>query len=464
MPVRNVLFLILATAGCLAAWIAKERDRRGHRLNEVLSYVEAAYIEPIGGEPLFGAAVDGIVSRLDENSAFVSGGEQRQLEAALDQQFAGVGLEVELAPEGGDLTVVAPVVGGPAWRAGIVPGERVVGIDGAATRGMSLDEAVRLLRGPPGTAVAVRLLPPAAAGTAADAGASRELRLERELVGVESVQGDRRRPDGSWDWWLEDEPGIALVRINGFGERTVAEFDAALAAVEAAAVAESGGRPRGVVIDLRGNPGGLLAPAVEICDRLLDEGVIVSTRGRDPDADVRRATPGAALAGVPLAVLIDGLTASSAEIVAACLQDHGRAVVVGSRSYGKGTVQSILPLSAGGLLKITTSEYRRPSGAPIHRRPGDEAAAVWGVVPDAGGEVVPSGRALERLRRWRRVRDLPLAADAPPAAVGDERPRDVDEVLARGLERLADPSQGRGDLGREEEAAGHADEAAARGA
>ena len=464
MPVRNILFLIVATVGCLAAWIAKERDRRGHRLNEVLSYVEDAYIEPLGGEPLFGAAVDGIVSRLDENSAFVSGAEQRQLEAALDQQFAGVGLELELAAEGGDLTVVAPVVGGPAWRAGILPGERVVGIDGTATRGLPLEDVARRLRGPPGTAVAVRLLPPAGTGTAADDGAGREVRLERELVRVESVQGDRRRPDGSWDWWLEDEPGIALVRINGFGERTVLELDAALADVEATAVAQPGGRLRGVVIDLRGNPGGLLAPAVEICDRLLDEGVIVSTRGRGPDADVRRATPGAALADVPLAVIIDGLTASSAEIVAACLQDHRRAAVVGSRSFGKGTVQSILPLSAGGLLKITTSEYRRPSGARIHRRPGDEAAAVWGVVPDTGGEVVPSGRALERLQRWRRDRDLPRAAGAAPATVGAARPREVDEVLARALERLAAPSQGRGDLGREKEAAGHADEAVAQGA
>jgi carboxyl-terminal processing protease len=463
MPARNILFLIVATVGCLAAWIAKERDRRGQRLNEVLSYVADAYIEPLGGESLFGAAVDGIVSRLDENSAFVVGAEQRRLESVLDQQFAGVGLEIEVPAEGGDLTVVAPVVGGPAWRAGIVPGERVVGIDGTATRGMLLDEAVRLLRGAPGTTVAVRVLPPAAPAPA-EAGAGREVRLERELVSVESVQGDRRRPDGTWDWWLEDEPGIALVRISGFGERTVAEFDAALADVEATAVAQPGGQLRGVVIDLRGNPGGLLAAAVEICDRLLDDGVIVSTRGRGPDADVRRAIPGATLEGVPLAVLIDGLTASSAEIVAACLQDHRRAEVVGSRSFGKGTVQSILPLSGGGLLKITTSEYRRPSGARIHRRPGDEAAAVWGVVPDAGGEVVPSGRALERLRRWRRDRDLPLAGGVGQTARGGERPRDVDEVLARALERIAAPSQGRGDLGREKEAAGHADEAAAQGA
>jgi len=460
MPARNILFLLVASIGCLAAWIAAERDRRGQRLNEVLRHVADAYIEPLDGETLFEAAVDGIVSRLDENSAFIDGVEQRLLEDALDQQFGGVGLELEIAAAGGDLTVVAPVVGGPAWRAGIVPGERLTSIDGVPARGMPLEEAVRLLRGPPGTVVAVRLLPPGPPATAENTG-DREVRLERDLVRVESVQGDRHRADGTWDWWLEDEPGIALVRITGFGERTVAELDAALAELAATAAAQPGGRLRGVVIDLRGNPGGLLAPAVEVCDRFLDDGVIVATRGRGPAASVRRAAPGAALAGVPLAVLIDGLTASSAEIVAACLQDHRRAVVVGSRSFGKGTVQSILPLFAGGLLKITTSEYERPSGARIHRRPGEGAAAAWGVMPDTAGELVPSGRALERLRRWRRARDLP-AGDGDHAAAGD-RPRDVDEVLARALDLLAGESAG-DDLGGEEKTARDADQAVAGGA
>jgi carboxyl-terminal processing protease len=460
MPARNILFLLVASIGCLAAWIAVERDRRGQRLNEVLTHVQDAYIEPLGGETLFGAAVDGVVSRLDENSAFLDGSEQRLLEAALDQEFGGVGIELEM-PTGGDLTVVATVVGGPAWRAGIVPGDRVTGVDGASTRDMPLEEAVRLLRGPPGTTVALRLLPPGSPPSAQEPPGGREVRLNRELVRVESVQGDRRRGDGSWDWWLQDEPGFALLRITGFGERTVAEIDAALAEIEATAAAQPDGRLRGVVIDLRGNPGGLLAPAVEVCDRFLDDGVIVSTRGRGP-ATVRRAATGAVLAGVPLALLVDGLTASSAEIVAACLQDHHRGIVVGSRSFGKGTVQSILPLSGGGLLKITTSEYERPSGVPIHRHPGDDATAAWGVVPDAGGEVVPSGRALERLRRWRRARDLPLGDGELPAA-GGERPRDLDEVLARALDLLAAASAG-GDLGREEKTAGHTDQAVARGA
>ena len=184
--------------------------------------------------------------------------------------------------------------------------------------------------------------------------------------------------------------------------------------------------------------------------------MIVSTTGRPPanGSTTRRAEPGAALPGVPLAVLVDGLTASAAEIVAACLQDNGRAKIVGSRTYGKGTVQSLLPLSDGrSLLKLTTSEYLRPSQANIHRRPGAGEDAIWGVTPDAGFEIAPPAKALERTRAWRRARDLP-GAGRPVAG----RPRDVDPVLATALRAF---SLRPAELAGEEEAAGHADDPAA---
>jgi C-terminal processing protease CtpA/Prc len=227
----------------------------------------------------------------------------------------------------------------------------------------------------------------------------REVILKREVIKTESVFGDRRRPDGGWDWMIEGVAGVAYAHIAVFGEQTAKELATAIDDMVAR------GEVRALVLDVRGNPGGLLAAAVEVCDLFLDEGVIVQTRGRrdagtgeTATSELRRATVGQRLAGVPMVVLIDGLTASAAEIVAACLQDSGRATICGSRTFGKGTVQSILPLSDDrGLIRLTTSEYVRPSRANIHRRVGDGDHAEWGVTPDAGFELTPTAESNARL-------------------------------------------------------------------
>ena len=268
----------------------------------------------------------------------------------------------------------------------------------------------------------------------------RVIPLEREIVRTESVLGDRRRPDGSWDWFVEGEPGLVHLRITSFGEHTLEDLDRAVAEITAAQT------PRGVILDLRGNPGGLLSTAIEVSDRFLDEAVIVSTRGREATAggrgaalDVRRAKAGSVFAGLPMVVLVDGLTASAGEIVAAALQDNDRATVVGSRSFGKGTVQSIVPLSDGrSLLKLTTSEYLRPSQANIHRREGD---AEWGVSPEPRNEINPPAQTLETVKAWRAARDVVLPPDAPAGApVTNESaavlPRHVDPVIARAIDVL----------------------------
>lgn len=470
MPARHLILFAVVTIAGIAAWFAQERDRRGQKVNEVLAIVDAAYIEPVDDQSLVHAAIDGVVATLDEHSAFVRGDDQRELEAALDQRFGGVGLELAIDPRTGEITVTMPLPGGPAWQAGIVAGDRIRAIDGALTAGLSIRDAVARLRGTPGQSVTLTVT---SAGTAATGAMTRDVTVTREVVEIESVQGDRRRPDGSWEWWLEGEPGVAHLRITGFGERTAAELDAALAQIVAGQATAVGGLVslRGIVIDLRGNPGGLVTSAVDVCDRFLDEGVIVSTRGRgsagggavvENPADVRRATPGATAAGVPIAVIVDGLTASAAEIAAACLQDHGRAIVVGERTYGKGTVQSILPLSGGGLLKLTTAEYLRPSGMTINRRPDAAATDIWGVSPDPGLLFMPSGDALERLARWRRQRDTPMTAETPAAA--SNLPRAVDEVLAGALDALRIESGLDAELGGEKKTARDADEAAPAGA
>jgi carboxyl-terminal processing protease len=446
MPKRNIVLLFVTCLVSLVALAARERSGYARRFGEVVAAIERSYYEPIDGEQLYTAAVEAAVSELDEHSAYLRDAGREELESALDQAFGGVGLELALDAATGLPIVISPVMNSPAWRAGVAAGDLIEAVDGQAIAGLPLRQIVDRLRGRVGDAVTLTVraadpprdtLDPAAAVAPA---AARDVTLVREVVAVESVQGDRRRPDGSWDWMLEGEPGVAYLRIGSFGERTAAELAAAL---EAIAAVEN---LRGLVLDLRGNPGGLLQASVEVCDQFLDEGVIVSTRGRrDPGGgetvlDERRAAAGQTLAGVPLVVLADGLTASAAEIVAACLQDAGRAVVAGSRTFGKGTVQSLLPLSDGrGLLKLTTSEYLRPSRENIDRRPGAGDDETWGVRPDLGYELTPTAEAAEQLREWRRRRDVVPPRNGGAVAAADATPpREIDAVLAKGLERFDD--------------------------
>lgn len=437
MPLRNLLVISLALAASFATWVFAERTRPGRRFNEVVTLIEQRHLEPIETAGLVDAAIEAAVARLDEHSEYLRGARREAIETALDQEFVGVGLELEADPASGQPVVVMPLPDGPAWQAGIVGRERIVAVDGVPTRGVPLSDVVRGLRGRRGTAVTLTLAIPAPPPPTLDPAAvqphdvTRDVVLVRDLVRMETVLGDRRLPDGGWIWRLADAPEVALVRIVGFGEHTAAEFRAALTAITAGA-----GEPpplRGLVLDLRDNPGGLLAAAVDVCDQLLDDGVIVTTRSRaEADAPaVRRATRGTLLPDVPVAVLVDGLTSSAAEIVAACLQDHGRAVVVGSRTFGKGTVQAIVPLAGGEqLLKLTTAEYLRPNGERLHRASRDGHDVPWGVTPDPGLEHTPTRAALDRLRAWRRARDTP----SPPAEASP--PRAIDEVLAKAVGHL----------------------------
>ena len=445
MPKRNVILLVATCLISLMALAARERNGHARRFGEVVATIERNYFQPIAGEQLFDAAIAGAVAQLDENSAYLRDGGRDELESALDQRFGGVGLELALDPASRQPVVVSPVIDSPAWRAGIAAGDGIEAIDGQPTQGLSLRDTIQKLRGRVGERVVLTILPPPLIATldhavAASAAVPRDVELVREVVEVESVQGDRRNPDGSWNWLLEGEQELAYVRIESFGERTAAEFAAAVESIGAT------GLIRGLVLDLRRNPGGLLQAAVDVCDTLLEEGVIVTTRGRpEPGAaadagivDERRASEGQALGHVPVVVLVDGLSASAAEIVAACLQDAGRATVAGSRTYGKGTVQSLVPLSDGrSLLKLTTSQYLRPSRENIHRRPGAGDDETWGVQPDAGYEVTPTAEAVERLGEWRRCRNAVPRRTADQAAAANSSlrlPRDIDAVLARAIE------------------------------
>ncbi len=444
MPQRTIILLLATCLACLASWAARERSGHGRRFGEVLAAIDRQYLRETDADELFDAAVTAAVSRLDEHSAYLRGDRRAELVAALDQRFGGVGLELSLDTAADRPVVMSPVYASPAWRAGIAPGDTIVAIDGQDTLGQSLAHIVDHLRGRPGDPVTVRVVAEGMATTLDPSSVPklsappRDIVLVREVVHTESVLGDRRRSDGTWDWMLENEPGVGYVRITSFGERTASEFMTACRELDAA------DGLRLCVIDLRGNPGGLVQAAVDVCDALLVEGPIVATRGRGDSGltlfHERRATPGAVLGGIPVALLVDDRTSSAAEIVAACLQDTGRAQIVGSRTYGKGTVQTILPLSDGsGLLKLTTAEYLRPSREPIHRHANSSDTDAWGVKPDAGFELVPTAEAVERLRAWRRRRDTiaPISSTSP-VPTKTTNGRDIDAVLDRALDLIAD--------------------------
>ena len=456
MPKRNLFIVLVMLAGSVVAWLARDHAGHGRRFAEALAGIERGHLEPVDPRGLFDTAMAAVFATLDEHSAWLGTDGREPRGAVAEREFGGVGIELAAADPLRGIAVVGPVLASPAWHAGIAAGDRILAIDGIPAGQFTLEEACRRLRGVPGTTVSLTVAS-AAGGTDAAAATTREVPLRRERVEMETVLGDRRRPDGSWEWMVEGEPGVALLRITSFGDRTAEAVRSAVDAIavrmaaDASAAGDAAAAAGLLIVDLRGNAGGQAAAAVEVCDLFLDDGVIVSTRRRSPaggnaavsaTSDTRRATRGAAVPDVPMAVLVDGLTAHVAEVVAACLQDHRRAVVVGSRTFGHGTVQSIVPLADGsGSFRLTTAEYLRPGGGAIHRwdTPGGDDSA-WGVSPDAGAAITPTGRQLEAWRDWRRQRDLvpakhdgAVAVDPPSLAV---LPRRVDAVLTRAIDVL----------------------------
>ena len=270
MPKRNVVILVASLVASVLAWAARERGGHGHRFGELLTAIERHYVTDVDAEQLYLASVTAAVSQLDEHSAYLLDGERAALESAIDQTFAGVGLELSIDPDRRQPLVEAAVFAGPGWRAGIDSGDRITAIDGRTTAGLPLREVVARLRGPVNTPVRLRVADGRRHPTSLDPALQpvetfRELVLIRETVAVETVQGDRRNEDGSWQWMLEGEHGLAYVRIESFGERTAAEFAAALDQIAAAP------ELAGLILDLRANPGGLVGAAVAVCDALLEE-------------------------------------------------------------------------------------------------------------------------------------------------------------------------------------------------
>lgn len=313
-------------------------------IDEVVDLVRSEYVETVTGEDLERAAVEGLVESLDPHSAFLDAAEYEEMRVSTAGSYTGVGIEVEARE--GRVVIVAPIEGSPAARAGLRAGDVILEVDGRPVEHDDLAATVDHMRGFVGSRVRLAVM---------RKGEQQPLRfeLERSEVRLHTVESAL----------LAD--GIGYVRIRQFSEATPHDLGLALAGLQT----ERSLPLAGLVLDLRDNPGGVLEASVAVADQFLDQGLIVRADGRTPEARFElRATPGDSLQAAPMVVLVDAGSASGAEIVAGALRDHGRATLMGSRTYGKGSVQTVMPLRGGQALKLTTSRYFTPSGTSIHGR------------------------------------------------------------------------------------------------
>ena len=307
----------------------------------VLDAVKQDYVEPVKDKELLENAIRGMLSNLDPHSAFLDAEAFQDLQIGTSGEFGGLGIEV--GQEDGFLKVIAPIDDTPAQRAGIRAGDLIIRLDDVSVKGMSLADAIQRMRGKPNTAITLTIV---------REGVRKPLKIKliREVIQVKSVKSRLL------------EPGFGYLRITQFQSKTAQNLRQAMQEMEQ----QNKGPLRGAVLDLRNNPGGVLNGAVDVADDFLEDGAIVQTRGRGNGSDQSfKATPGDLLKGAPLVVLVNGGSASASEIVAGALQDHHRALILGERTFGKGSVQTILPLGNGTAVKLTTARYYTPNGRSI---------------------------------------------------------------------------------------------------
>ncbi|HEU4705297.1 MAG TPA: S41 family peptidase [Sphingomicrobium sp.] len=306
----------------------------------VYERVKANYVDQVDDHTLIKGAIDGMLAALDPHSSYVEASDFQTLRTTTDGNYGGLGLTV--STEDGAVKVISPTEDTPAWRSGIKAGDFITHINGELLYGLTLDEAVDKLRGPPGSAIKVTIVRP---------GRDKpfDVTMVRERIHLRPVK-----------WEIKD--GIGVININTFAANTGDATKAAMVAIDKA----TGGRPLGYIVDLRSNPGGLLDQAIEVSDAFLNHGEIVSQRGREKD-DIERyyAKPGDLAHGLPVILLVDAGSASAAEIVAGALQDHRRAIVMGERSFGKGSVQTVVQTGPDSALRLTTARYYTPSGKSV---------------------------------------------------------------------------------------------------
>ncbi|MHB8535246.1 MAG: S41 family peptidase [Sulfuricaulis sp.] len=366
---------------------------------EVFSRIKSDYVEPVSDKKLIDDAVQGMLAGLDPHSAYLDADSFKDMRVETEGRFGGLGIEVTM--ENGFVKVVSPIEDTPAARAGVKPGDLVIRLDDKAVKGMTLNDAVRMMRGKPGSDITLTIVREGVAKPI-------KITITRAVIKIKSVKSRML------------DPGFGYVRITQFQATTDKNLLEAVKKLET----ENKGPLRGLVLDLRNNPGGVLNAAVGVSDAFLNKGLIVYTEGRVPDSKMRlSATPGDVLNGAPMVVLINGGSASASEIVAGALQDHKRAIIMGTKSFGKGSVQTIIPMSNGGALKLTTARYFTPNGRSIQN---------LGIVPD----VVTEEARITKDETGDRLREADLARhlenDTIPATPKDAPKKEGSQKDATG--------------------------------
>jgi carboxyl-terminal processing protease len=366
---------------------------------EIFAKIKNDYVETVEDKDLLQNAIRGMLSGLDPHSSYLLPEDYRQLQQGTSGEFGGLGIEVGM--EDGFVKVIAPIDDTPASRAGIEAGDLVIRLDDTPVKGMTLAEAVKIMRGKPGSKIVLTVVRDGR-------DAPFKVTIVRDVIKVRSVKSRVL------------EEGYGYVRITQFQTRTGENLREAIGKLRE----ESGGNLDGLVLDLRNNPGGVLSAAVSVSDAFLTDGIIVYTDGRLDDAKLKfNAKPTDVLDGAPIVVLVNGGSASASEIVAGALQDHRRAIIMGEKTFGKGSVQTILPMENGSALKLTTARYYTPSGISIQAE---------GITPDievarlsvAATEAQPSGRIKERdlPKHLRGDKEGEAPAAEPERQEGDTQP------------------------------------------
>jgi len=318
-------------------------------LTEIFAKIKTDYVEEVSDKKLLEHAIIGMVSGLDPHSAYLDEDAFKDMQIGTSGEFGGLGIEVGM--EDGFVKVIAPIDDTPAQRAGVEAGDLIIRLDDKSVKGMTLSDAVKIMRGKRGTNIVLTIV---------REGKDRpfEITVTRDIIKVKSVKSRTL------------EEGYGYVRITQFQSRTSESLIKAISNLKS----ENNGSLKGIVLDLRNNPGGVLNGAVNVSDAFIDKGLIVYTEGRTQESQVKfPATPGDILKGAPIVVLINGGSASASEIVAGALQDHKRAVIMGTKSFGKGSVQTIMPMRNGTAVKLTTARYYTPNGRSIQAE---------GIIPD----------------------------------------------------------------------------------
>jgi carboxyl-terminal processing protease len=427
---RVSLWLLFVSIGCSLAGGATDKPKPQPKddyyelykvLVDTMDQVERNYVKEVDRRELMESAIKGVLGKLDPYSSYIPPDELSRFRATVDSEFGGIGIQIGV--EGGQLKILSPLAGTPAYRAGLLAGDRIVAIEGKSTEGINIDDAVARLKGKEGTKITITVIHPGRSDKL-------EVTLTREKIHVETVLGDRRKADDAWDFMYDAKQRIGYLRVTAFSRDTAAELRRALEQLK-------GEKMRGLILDLRFNPGGLLSSAIEVSNLFISKGRIVSTKGRNSPERVWDAQKNGAYEGFPMVILVNRYSASASEIVSACLQDHKRAVVVGERTWGKGSVQNVVELENGrSALKLTTASYRRPSGKNIHRFEDAKEADEWGVTPDKGFDLKLGDSEMVNLLEDRRRRDVLQPHDPPE---GEPEAEKKPEAKANGNGKATEP-------------------------